>query len=200
MLGLNPMEQEVIDLTNNIVKNGFIYFPDFCRTILAKYRQDDEEVFRQNMFKMLCGTDPFPEKFKAKKYKLHDHFITKKNFFHIMTNLPEEVSDADIEEMFNYADKDGDGKISYQEFQVMINPPKVTAEIQNTRKHSKRVTIQATEPEILSVTNFCYEETDPFLNNHQNNESHQESWNNNEQHQEQFMEHWNMEDSSIHLL
>ena len=52
MLGLNPMEQEVIDLTNNIVKNGYIYFPDFCKTILEKYRQDDEEVFRQNMFKV----------------------------------------------------------------------------------------------------------------------------------------------------
>jgi hypothetical protein len=41
---------------------------------------------------MLCGTEPFPEKFKAKKYKLHEHFITKKNFFHMMSNLPEEVS------------------------------------------------------------------------------------------------------------
>ena len=27
MLGLNPMEQEIIDLTNNIVRNGYIYFP-----------------------------------------------------------------------------------------------------------------------------------------------------------------------------
>ena len=53
MLGLNPMEQEVIDLTNNIVKDGYIYFPEFCKTIHEKYRQDDEEVFRQNMFKVL---------------------------------------------------------------------------------------------------------------------------------------------------
>ena len=34
MLGLNPMEQEVIDVTNNIVRNGFIYFPEFCEVIL----------------------------------------------------------------------------------------------------------------------------------------------------------------------
>jgi Ca2+-binding EF-hand superfamily protein len=53
MLGLNPMEQEIIDLTNNIVKNGFIYFPDFCKIIHEKYRQDDEELFRQNMFKVI---------------------------------------------------------------------------------------------------------------------------------------------------
>ena len=35
-----------------------------------------------------------------------------------------QVSDEDIEDMFSYADKDGDGKINWTEFQVMINPPK----------------------------------------------------------------------------
>ena len=52
MLGLNPLEQEIIDLTNNIVKNGLIYFPDFCKVILKKFREEDEEVFSQNMFKV----------------------------------------------------------------------------------------------------------------------------------------------------
>jgi Ca2+-binding EF-hand superfamily protein len=33
MLGLNPMEQEIIDLTNEIARNGFIYFPEFCSII-----------------------------------------------------------------------------------------------------------------------------------------------------------------------
>ena len=73
---------------------------------------------------MLCGTDPFPEHFRAKKYKIHDHFLTKQDFFHMMRNLPEKVSDEDIEEMFEFADANGDGKISYEEFQIMINPPK----------------------------------------------------------------------------
>ena len=53
MLGLNPMEQEVVDLTNNIVKDGFIYFPEFCKTILKKFREEDEEVFSQDMFKVV---------------------------------------------------------------------------------------------------------------------------------------------------
>ena len=52
MLGLNPMEQEVIDLTNNIVRNGLIYFPEFCKVVHKKFREEDEEVFRQNMFKV----------------------------------------------------------------------------------------------------------------------------------------------------
>ena len=89
----------------------------------------------------MCGTEKFPEKFKAKKYKLHDHFIDKKNFHHMMTNLPEQViiklafcillslhccqvSEDDIEEMFKFADKDQDGKISFIEFQLMIKPQK----------------------------------------------------------------------------
>ena len=52
MLGLNPMEQEVIDLTNNNVKNGYIYFPEFCNIIHKKYREENEEVFYQDMFKV----------------------------------------------------------------------------------------------------------------------------------------------------
>ena len=52
MLGLNPMEQEIIDLTNNNVKNGYIYFPEFCNIIHKKYREESEDVFYQDMFKV----------------------------------------------------------------------------------------------------------------------------------------------------
>ena len=52
MLGLKPMEQEIIDLTNKIVKKGFIYFPEFFQVIHEQYRHDDEEIFAQNMFKV----------------------------------------------------------------------------------------------------------------------------------------------------
>ena len=53
MLGLNPMEQEIVDLTNTITRNGFIYFPDFCKIVLTRWREADENVFRQHMFKVL---------------------------------------------------------------------------------------------------------------------------------------------------
>ena len=55
MLGLNPMEQEIVDLTNTITRNGFIYFPDFCKIVVKRWREVDEEVFRQNMFKVITG-------------------------------------------------------------------------------------------------------------------------------------------------
>ena len=67
---------------------------------------------------MLCGTEPFPTDFKAKKYKLDKHHLNKDDFVHIMKNLPVPVDDDDIEEMFQFADKDKDGKLSYKEFQV----------------------------------------------------------------------------------
>ena len=44
---------------------------------------------------MLCGTEPFPQNVRAKKYKIHQHFLDKKNFHHMMTNLPEKVRYAD---------------------------------------------------------------------------------------------------------
>ena len=68
---------------------------------------------------MFCGTEPFPTDFKAKKYKLDKHHLSKEDFRHIMKNLPVPVEEEDIEEMFEFADKDGDGKLTYNEFQVI---------------------------------------------------------------------------------
>ena len=49
--------------------------------------------------------------------------------------------------MFSYADKDKDGKISYLEFQAMINPPKPPTEPTTslTPTPVKRVTIKTTD-------------------------------------------------------
>ena len=43
----------------------------------------------------------------------------------MMNHLPEPVDDQEIMEMFNYADKDRDGRINFEEFLVMITPVKV---------------------------------------------------------------------------
>ena len=40
MLGLNPMEQEIVDVTNEIARNGLIYFPEFCKVRML--RDNDE--------------------------------------------------------------------------------------------------------------------------------------------------------------
>ena len=51
-LGLNPGEQEMIDMTNEVNINGLIYYPDFCKLVLRKYREENREVLNQALFKV----------------------------------------------------------------------------------------------------------------------------------------------------
>ena len=51
-LGLNPSEQETIDMTNEVGNNGLVYFPDFCKIVLRKYREHDQELLNQALFKV----------------------------------------------------------------------------------------------------------------------------------------------------
>ena len=52
VLGINMMEQEVIDMTNEIARDGLIYFPEFSKVVLRKLREDNEDRFMQIMFKV----------------------------------------------------------------------------------------------------------------------------------------------------
>ena len=79
-LGLNTMEQEIMDLSNNLSRDGLIFFPDFCSIVLKRYREEDEEEFAKTMFKVFCGTDPLPTEFRAKKYKVYQKYLTKAEF------------------------------------------------------------------------------------------------------------------------
>ena len=54
-LGLNPGEQEMIDMTNEVNVNGLIYYPDFCKLVLRKYREENREVLNQALFKVGNG-------------------------------------------------------------------------------------------------------------------------------------------------
>ena len=35
---IQVMEQEVIDMTNAIARDGLVFFPDFCSVVLMKFR------------------------------------------------------------------------------------------------------------------------------------------------------------------
>ena len=43
----------------------------------------------------------------------------------MMSQLPEQVSEQEIQEMFQFADRDADGQISWEEFLLMITPVKL---------------------------------------------------------------------------
>ena len=53
-LGISPTEQEVVDMQCEVEKKGRIFFPDFCKLCLRKFREFDEENFRQELFKVRC--------------------------------------------------------------------------------------------------------------------------------------------------
>ena len=71
-------------------------------------------LFIPNDSQVICGTDPYPKNFRAKKYKIKEKFFTKADFQLMMRNLPVPVSEEEINEMFDFADKDKDGKINYR--------------------------------------------------------------------------------------
>ena len=52
-LGISPTEQEVVDMQCEVEKKGRIFFPDFCKLCLRKFREFDEENFKQELFKVL---------------------------------------------------------------------------------------------------------------------------------------------------
>ena len=93
----------------------------------------------------------------------------------MMTNLPEQVkceekmrflifslkvSEEEIEEMFTFADKDKDGRISYTEFQMMMNPPKL---LTDTPTPVKRVTINLSENDSMTEPLIESESTEDIV-------------------------------------
>ena len=60
-LGLNPTETEIQDLINEVERNGFIYYPAFCRVIMRKLREDDEENFRRELFRTMIGPKKYDD-------------------------------------------------------------------------------------------------------------------------------------------
>lgn len=66
-LGLSPSEQEVVDMQCEVEKKGRIFFPDFCKLCLRKFREFDEENFRQIMFKV--------QYFCQKSFDFKCHFV-----------------------------------------------------------------------------------------------------------------------------
>ena len=126
-LGLNPTESEIQDLINEVERNGYIYYPAFCKIIMRKFREEPEEAFRQELFRTLVGSKDYPEGTVAPLYNINKEQLTYEQFKYVMTNLPDYVSEADCKKMYRHADKDDNGSISYKEFTLMCNVPKSEA-------------------------------------------------------------------------
>ena len=104
-LGHSIPESEVRDLIDSVDTSGKgkVTFDEFVSLLLkveADGETEEEEVI--------------------KAFKVFDRdgsgSLSCAEFKHILTNLGDKFTDAEVDEIFKEADLDGDGKIDYQEF------------------------------------------------------------------------------------
>ncbi|KAG2358412.1 calmodulin, partial [Suillus spraguei] len=97
-LGQNPTEAELQDIINEVDAdgNGTIDFPEFLTMLTRKLRDTDSEEEIKEAFKVFD--------------KDGNGYINAAELRHIMTNLGDKISDAEVDEMIREAD---DGQINY---------------------------------------------------------------------------------------
>ena len=104
-LGENKSEAQVHDMIGEFDAEGegTIDFPEFLTMMSCEVRDidDAEEAFRE--FDRNC-----------------DGLISKEELRHVMANLGEDLTDAQLDQMIMDADTNGDGVISYDEFVRMM--------------------------------------------------------------------------------
>ena len=83
-----------------ITGNGEIYFPEFITMMAKKMKDTDSE-------------DEIREAFKVFDKDGND-FISAAELGHVMTNLGENLTDEEVDEMIREADLGGDGQVNYK--------------------------------------------------------------------------------------
>ncbi|XP_059090229.1 neo-calmodulin-like [Tigriopus californicus] len=114
--GQNPTEAEVQDMINevDVDGSGYLEFPEFCLMMHKKLNEGDQENDLKEVFRVF-GKD-------------ETGCITADELKFVLTHLPGKVTYKEIDEMIKTVDENGDGKINYQEFRVMIGAkPNLTA-------------------------------------------------------------------------
>lgn len=111
LLGLNPTAKEIQDMINEIDRNGngTIEFDEFM-AFLKKYYKKPDEV-KRDLIKAFQVFD-----------LNGDGFISRDELQKVLTKMGEKLTDKEVDEMMKKADKNGDGKIDYDEYVDMMYP------------------------------------------------------------------------------
>lgn len=133
--GQNPTEAEVQDMINevDVDGSGYLEFPEFCMMMHKKLNDSDQENELKEVFRVF-GKD-------------ETGCITAEELKFVLTHLPGKVTYKEIDEMIKTVDENGDGKINYQEFRVMIGAKpnlKAAREAQKAAEAKSKVTTSTT--------------------------------------------------------
>ena len=107
-LGQNPTEAELLDMINEVDAdgNGDVDFQEFMALMCGKMKDTENEEELIEAFKVIDRDG--------------NGLISASELRHVMNNLGEQMTDADVDEMVRDADIDGDGHINYEEFVRMM--------------------------------------------------------------------------------
>ena len=127
-------------------------FPPFSllvyhQTILREFLN-----FFQNNLKAYCCAFGASE---TQQFSLIQGCITAEELKFVLTHLPGKVTYKEIDEMIRTVDENGDGKINYQEFRVMIGAKpnlKAAREAQKAAEAVKKTTVTSTTNTTMTFT------------------------------------------------
>ena len=107
-LGLTPTEAELEAMIKEVdaSENGVVDFPEFLVMMEQKMKDTDAEEERKEAFRVFD--------------KDGNGYINAAELKNVMTNLGENMTDAEIDSMIAEADLDVDGQVSYEEFVKMM--------------------------------------------------------------------------------
>ncbi|XP_067324502.1 calmodulin-like [Anolis sagrei] len=104
-LGHNLTEIELQEIVRDVEANhnGKVDFPKFLALVAKNMKSnEDQEAEIREAFRVFD--------------KNGNGYITVGELRHVMTNLGEKLTDAEVDQMIKEADLDGDGKVNYEEF------------------------------------------------------------------------------------
>ena len=107
-LGQNPTEKELEDMILELDPDGYesIDLNEFMDYLTRKATQNESEQDLVEVFKMVN--------------KRGDGILTKEEFINALEIMEISYTDHDVETLFNEADSDKDGSLSYNEFANML--------------------------------------------------------------------------------
>jgi len=85
--------------------NGTIEFDEFVRLMVDRLQKQTDDDDLRKAFEVFDRD--------------HDGYVSAKDLKLAMRSLGEKLSEVELREMINEADKDGDGKVNFDEFQSM---------------------------------------------------------------------------------